>query len=215
MAAILFLCKANICRSPAMAFAFRASIDDSMTIAVSSAGTDVRGAQPICEVSGVRIRREPKGVEFVHDHRSASVTPDGLDHQDIVIAASREERAAAALLAPGSRRSLFTLREAIRLGDDAFEPGELDRIEDVRQEEIVAAYAFLLDARRGTRNPRAEHRLFRRARSGEEQLDVRDYHHDRRGSHVRGVEDSLAEARLFADQFARGVRQVSERARRP
>lgn len=206
--AILFVCKANICRSPAMAFAFESSFAAQAAADVTSAGTDVRGAAEMCSVSADAISVSPDGASFAQQHRSTPLTAAMIAHQDLTIVASRAERSAAAMLLPSGRGSLFTLREALELGREAFAAEELGRIDGVAAGETLAAYAYLLDARRGTVLPKARPRWFRRAESAAEQLDIADFHHERRRAHEAGIDRVLEASTALAGQVAAGLAQI-------
>lgn len=107
---ILFVCEANVCRSPLMEAVFRASFP-SEAWHVSSRGTKVpRGAREMC-ATAARVA----GV-LENSHVPTQITAqDILDH-GLVITAGRAERAAVVEWDRAAREKTFTLREALLLG---------------------------------------------------------------------------------------------------
>ncbi|QDE33764.1 hypothetical protein FIV50_02495 [Microbacterium foliorum] len=210
MTAILFVCKANICRSPVMAFAFASSAAKNVDVAVSSAGTATSSGLGICEIGAAVIAAEPEGIAYAERHHSTALDAGQLARHDLIVVASREERAATARLLPSSRGGLFTLREAVELGRKPFDAAELKLVQGTLRAESLAAYAFLLDARRGTLDLQPRRGLFTRAASPMAQLDIPDFHHGRRRAHVQGVKGVLAETSALATQVSRGMHQIQQ-----
>jgi protein-tyrosine phosphatase len=114
---ILFVCHANLCRSPLAERLARRAFDDAFGTAasgvvVSSAGTHAYGGSAMHQGSAsvlVECGIEPGG--FVSRTVNASV----LMSADLVLAAGRDQRAACVALAPGIIRRAFTLRQFARL----------------------------------------------------------------------------------------------------
>lgn len=116
---ILFVCHANLCRSPMAELLARRALDETFgvlgsVVAVSSAGTHAhsgsamhKGSATVLAAAGV----DPRG--FVARTVDASV----LSTADLVLTAGREHRAACVELVPGQVRRAFTLRQFTRLVD--------------------------------------------------------------------------------------------------
>ena len=114
---ILFVCHANLCRSPLAEYLTRRAFDDAFGAAasgvvVSSAGTHAYGGSPMHQGSAAVLAEsgiDPSG--FV----SRTVNVSVLMSADLVLAAGRNQRAACVTLAPGVVRRAFTLRQFGRL----------------------------------------------------------------------------------------------------
>jgi protein-tyrosine phosphatase len=114
---IVFVCHANLCRSPmaerlarrGLAEAFGAAASG---VVVSSAGTHAYAGSPMHRRSAqVLAECGIDAVDFTTRTVSASVLADA----DLVLTAEREQRAACVKLAPGTVRRAFTLRQFARL----------------------------------------------------------------------------------------------------
>ncbi|MGV9194820.1 hypothetical protein ACQ143_10810 [Microbacterium sp. MC2] len=115
---ILFVCTANVCRSPMMEFEFRRLVDASARSGVwrvASAGTHVGNAHDVCSEVSWAFRNEEKLVDTVEIRRPQPVTVEVLESHELVITASLAERAAIARILPSARSRTFTLREALAL----------------------------------------------------------------------------------------------------
>ncbi|GAA2177907.1 hypothetical protein GCM10009847_05840 [Leucobacter tardus] len=196
---VLFVCAANVCRSPLMRYTFLGSTarDDW---AAASAGISARPGAAMCDLARSAVR-DPAAAALAAEHRSASVDEAFAapgPAPDLVIVASRAERAALATRDPDLRPRLFTLSEAVLLG----------RIVAARQNDGLAvdtsrgAYARLLDAQRGMlvvpRPPRR--RPWSGGASTGHPLDIPDDHHRRRGPHMATLKRVRAETEEFASQ---------------
>ena len=110
---ILFVCHANLCRSPmAERLARHLAAPHSRRIAIGSAGTHAHdglemhpGAVDVLRDCGV----DPSGF------RSRGLTIDLLDRADLVLAATREQRSYCVSLAPSTLRRAFTITQFGRL----------------------------------------------------------------------------------------------------
>ena len=110
---ILFVCHANLCRSPmAERLARQLAASQKVRIAIGSAGTHAHdglemhpGAAEVLRDCGV----DPGGF------RSRGLTVDLLDRADLVLAATREQRSYCVSLAPSTLRRAFTITQFARL----------------------------------------------------------------------------------------------------
>ncbi len=110
---VLVVCRANVCRSPLAAALLERYVHDAVlgdAVAVRSGGTAVLDALPMCVDAA-----EWGAVELAHI--SAPVTHEDLVAADLILAVDRENRAACAILEPGCRPRMFTLRQAAALAE--------------------------------------------------------------------------------------------------
>ncbi|PZU45680.1 MAG: hypothetical protein DI566_09485 [Microbacterium sp.] len=149
---LLFVCAANVCRSPLMELAFASLVagageDDAWTL--SSRGVSVVQAHRMCAIAA-GLTEGTAAHASVADHVSTQLTDVDVKAGDLVIAASRDERAAIARMVPASRTYTFTLKEAVSLGALAFDPQERERVAANTADGLtLSAYAELLHQRRG------------------------------------------------------------------
>lgn len=111
MSAVLFVCHANLCRSPMAEYIARAVLaaDD---VGVGSAGTHAVPGRPMHPfAAAVLAGRDPDSAGF----RSREVSRDLLSDAALILTASRRERAFCVTLAPGAVGRTFTLRQFSRL----------------------------------------------------------------------------------------------------
>jgi protein-tyrosine phosphatase len=109
---ILTVCTGNICRSP-LAESLLRSILGGLPVQVESAGTQALvGAAPPEETQRIGL---DLGATDIAGHRSRPLTVEQLQSADLVLAMSREHRAAVVELLPSVARRAFTIREFARL----------------------------------------------------------------------------------------------------
>jgi protein-tyrosine phosphatase len=114
---ILFVCHANLCRSPLAERLARRAFDDAFgssaaAIVTASAGTRAYAGSPMHGSSAHVLTEcgvDPAG--FVSRTVDAAV----LANADLVLTATREQRSACVMLAPAAVRRTFTLRQFARL----------------------------------------------------------------------------------------------------
>jgi protein-tyrosine phosphatase len=109
---ILFVCHANLCRSPMAERLARQLATGRGRIAIGSAGTHAREG----------LAMHPGAAEVLRDRgadpsgfRSRGLTVDLLDRADLVLAATREQRSYCVSLAPSTLRRAFTITQFGRL----------------------------------------------------------------------------------------------------
>jgi protein-tyrosine phosphatase len=118
---ILFVCYANLCRSPMAELLARQAFDETFgvlgsVVVASSAGTRAYAGSAIHKRSASVLAAQ--GIDpsaFV----SRTVDSSILTTADLVLTAARQQRAACAELAPAKVRQTFTLRQFTRLVDAA------------------------------------------------------------------------------------------------
>lgn len=151
-------------------------------LAVISRGVDVTHIHRMCGV-GLDLL-EGREAADASRHRSASLEGEDLDAADLVITATRAERAEIARMRPAMRDRTFTLQEAVALGAAralAPEPFAVDAsgVAPLRE------YAAVIHSRRGSVALETQERpkvLLRRA-TGDPQ-DIVDVHHARPKPHL-------------------------------
>ena len=130
----LFVCKANICRSPGAAAIFRHRLREYQQdglVAVRSAGTDADPGQPSCPSALRAVGRSVPDEFGLAERTSVKLQPGMLERATLVLAADRETSASALRMAPSVRPRLFTMVEAARLASFVLDGSE-------RQTEPVA-----------------------------------------------------------------------------
>ncbi|MBB2985721.1 arsenate reductase/protein-tyrosine-phosphatase family protein [Terracoccus luteus] len=114
---ILFVCSGNVCRSPIAAALLRGYLEE-WPVEVQSAGLIARDGLPV----------EPKMVKAVQglgvqtpdltEFRSQRLTADLLEQADLVVTATRSQRADVVRAAPSTVRTAFTVKEFAALVSD-------------------------------------------------------------------------------------------------
>ncbi|KJQ53360.1 arsenate reductase/protein-tyrosine-phosphatase family protein [Microbacterium sp. SA39] len=199
---LIFVCEANVCRSPLMEIVMRAQTGAG-DWQISSAGTRVgRGALEICQVSA-SIAAEETDAASAETHRSQAVDIDDLRSADLILTASRAERSVVATLAPEVRSRAFTLREAIHLGAEPVRQPELELVAQfdslADDERELRVYADALHTRRGfVTLPPSRRSLF--GRPGREPYDIADAHHRSDREHHAMLRVTVGDVKSFHAQ---------------
>jgi len=124
---ILFVCHANLCRSPLAERLARRAFDETFgvlgsVVETTSAGTHAYEGEAMHRGSATVLANEgidPTG--FV----TRTVGPRVLADADLVLTAGREHRAACVTLAPGKVKQAFTLRQFTRMVSEIPAPAGL------------------------------------------------------------------------------------------
>lgn len=132
---VLVVCTGNICRSPMAEHLLRAGLAARGVegVEVSSAGTHGLVGEPIQPHAAAAL-----GAVDASAFRARRLTAELVAEADLVLAASREHRAAAVTLVPRAASRAFTLRELDRLLS-AVDPGELPSDPALRPAALVVA----------------------------------------------------------------------------
>jgi protein-tyrosine phosphatase len=111
---VLFVCTANLCRSPIAERLFRQRLSDGSGPAwsVASAGTHGFDGHPM-HPSAAQVVRERGGAP--EDFRSRPLTAEIVRSADLVLTAGREHRSVVVQLVPAAVRRSFTIRQFARL----------------------------------------------------------------------------------------------------
>lgn len=119
---VLYVCTANICRSPSAAALLRDAVvahPELTGIDVQSAGTAAWAGAPGCRLAPALAGR-------AEAHRSQGLTAELVVGADLILTAERAHRAAVISLETGARSRTFTLRQAGRVADWLGESGMVD-----------------------------------------------------------------------------------------
>ncbi|MFC8849092.1 MULTISPECIES: low molecular weight phosphatase family protein [unclassified Micromonospora] len=115
---ILFVCHANLCRSP-MAEYLAAQLMEKLPVEVASAGTDAVNGRPMhpyaAEVAA-ETGRDPAGF------RSRALAPAHLADAVLVLTSTRRQRSVCVSRLPAALHRTFTLRQFGRLAAAAATP---------------------------------------------------------------------------------------------
>jgi protein-tyrosine-phosphatase len=119
---VLFVCTANICRSPMAAAILRARLAEAglaHRVNVESAGVWARNGQPAAEdaVTVLAGRSIP-----LTGHRSRTLTAKMLESADVILAMEEAHRRSIFYLAPGQLRKVLLLSELVGDHGDVDDP---------------------------------------------------------------------------------------------
>lgn len=114
---LLFVCTANICRSPSAA----AMVGDAGLpgIEVDSAGTQALPGRPGCPAAPLLAGRADQ-------HSSRPLTREAVARADLILTAAREHQAPVLALEPNARPRTFTIAQAGRLAQWLLDAGIID-----------------------------------------------------------------------------------------
>jgi protein-tyrosine phosphatase len=189
---VLFVCVANVCRSPTMELLTQQGLQERGLAPgweLGSAGVNASDGQRMCSAAAKAIRKEPFGEDFARRHRSHLLSAADVDRAGLILVASRHERAAVARLSAEARSRTFTMVEAALLSSAAADRGTLFEPDPsgLWLEELVA----LMHRNRGTlaQNPPGglRGRMLERPRRPTS-VDIRDFHNGEVRSHTPVLE---------------------------
>ncbi len=106
---VLFVCTANICRSPYMELRARALLAGSDRVAFSSAGTHGFRAHPVDPTMAAVLADRGVDAELIESFTSRRLTRDLINDADLVLTAESAHRAFVLEDVPGAFRKAFTL----------------------------------------------------------------------------------------------------------
>ena len=190
---LLFVCTANVCRSPLAAATAASLLPDSASVLVTSAGTRAALGGALCSSAAGELSRHG-----VHDavHSPRQLDADRIRSAALILTAETSHRGQVIRLDPTARSKTFTVLEAIALGRGMEQrparTGE-DRASAIGPD--LPTVAALLNSARGrlAPPPPEPRRLFARPRSA---ADIADGHQESRRAHARTmhlVTDSVRE----------------------
>lgn len=205
---LMFVCAMNVCRSPLMAFTFADALssdnEDDANWSVISRGTSVLRSDPMCDISASLITSSDSGQKFAKGHESRPLVSAELQAQDLILVASRAERAKIAQMNPRLRSRTFTVREALALGAPAVTPADLELIARSRvphQKNRLDGYTQLLHQRRGMVPLPAPRRSLLAFRAPADPSDIPDVHHQKRSQHTSTLRAAQTEVRGLHTQI--------------
>lgn len=106
---VLFVCTANICRSPYMELVGRWSLPEDSNLELSSAGTLGFVNHPMNDTMAETLDFENRGVVDAEAFRSRRLTPALVNDADLVLTAEDEHRQFILLEQPAAFRKVFSL----------------------------------------------------------------------------------------------------------
>lgn len=110
MLSVLFVCSANICRSPYMELAGRAMLGPDSTLELSSAGTLGLIDKAMDPTMATTLEHSPEVTpEQVAAFRSRRLTAEQLEQADLVLTAQSEHRQFILTEHPAAFRKVFSL----------------------------------------------------------------------------------------------------------
>lgn len=115
---IVFVCRANQCRSAMAELAVRRWLDARphvRDIAVASAGTEAFDGIPMAGVCAAQVHSLGVDARRFHDFRSRRLTVPIIDGAGVILTMERVHRHAVRTLHPAARDRTFTVREFARL----------------------------------------------------------------------------------------------------
>lgn len=125
---ILFVCTANICRSPsAQATALHRLTAEGLAdqITVVSAGTHAEAGRSWCADARKHVSTDPETRAIMGRHEARQVTRSRIGNAAIVVTADRQASAEVVRLDPSVRSRLFTMREAAALSQKVVEAARI------------------------------------------------------------------------------------------
>jgi protein-tyrosine-phosphatase len=123
---ILFVCTANICRSPsAQAVALHRLRVAGLTgqVRVLSAGTRAAEGRGWCREARKHVSTDPETRATMDAHEARQLSRSGIGKATLVVTADRQTNAEVVRLDPSVRSRLFTMREAAALSQLVVDSG--------------------------------------------------------------------------------------------
>jgi protein-tyrosine-phosphatase len=140
MPSVLFICTANICRSPLAAAIFRQIVADEPDAAaweIGSAGTWTIDGDEAAEFSRQVVRSFGQSLDH---HRSRNITQAIMKKADIILTMEAFHKEALQAEFPALRRKILMLSELVGLQKDVRDPygGSLDSYEETAR--LIESY---------------------------------------------------------------------------
>jgi protein-tyrosine phosphatase len=120
MPSVLFVCTANVCRSPMAMAIFRNLVQgDQEDWEVASAGTLAIEGLPVASKALFVLRS--KGLD-ISDHRSQPVTQELIDRFDLILTMEKNQKEALTVEFPKKAKRIYLFSEMIGLVYDVPDP---------------------------------------------------------------------------------------------
>lgn len=207
---LLVLCAANVCRSPLMEYVLTEPGSGAVAEkqwSTTSRGTEATRSRHLCPTVTDLVSGTDYGRSFAEEHRPRLVDPDTLDGFDLIVTASRAERAIVARLHPELRSRTFTAKEAVRLGRSPLTEVDLHRAAAVAPGKAgLSLYAATLNERRGMVSFGEARGSLVPWRKPADPLDIPDVHDGTRRVHLRTLKDAEQVAHELRTQLVRFLR---------
>jgi protein-tyrosine-phosphatase len=116
---VLFVCSANICRSPLAEAVARQRVGAGTSVRFASAGVRAKAGSERCPASVRWLNSKRRKIPV---HYSQPVTVDGARDADLIVALDRAVMGQLLTRLPELRPRLFTLREAVALAAAVRQP---------------------------------------------------------------------------------------------
>lgn len=200
---ILFVCSANICRSPLGELLLRRGLADLPGVRVESAGTEARTGAALCSLVREQFARgeQVSGLPGDTVHRSRRVTADLLAEATLILTAARDIRSEVVRMAPQVRDRTYTMREVAFLGE-GFALGA-----SARRVGVVSHFAMHLDGARAAKGPVPSRRAGWWRMRPADGRDIVDGHTHGAREHHRTLRDvAEASATILGQLGGRAVR---------
>jgi len=198
---LLFVCGANVCRSPYLAYLLEQSIRSGKVEGewlVQSRGVWAAPGARLCPLVSRRIESLPFGSQFATAHRSRSFDADVALDFDMILTASTAERSAIAKLCPQARPWTFTALEASLLSEADATGARSVANPDVSR---LRSHALELHSRRGRLEGPGG--MMRTGASSQLALDIADGHVQSGWRHRRALRDIVEVMARLSTQLAR------------
>ena len=133
MPAVLFVCKANICRSPMAEALFRDIVNkkrhDADNWTILSAGTWYHSTHPADKFSIEAMK--DRGLD-IKNHRSRNIAEMWLEDFDLILTMEKDQKEALQIEFPGIRRRIYMISEMVGSETDIADPigGMFEDFED-------------------------------------------------------------------------------------
>lgn len=213
---LLFVCSANVCRSPTAAALLSRRLLAAgrlRDVLVASAGTDAVPRQPWCPIDARHVDLVEPELAKLRSWTSCKATPGRIRHADLILCADRRVLNQVVRSSPENRSGAFTILEAAALvravtssqwraeADDM-----IDGIQPVPEEgspEVRLAWLVNeMDAARGQfPMPPRPRRAWPLRRSASDPTEIADIHHHGERAH-RALLKQLGQA---TDALAQGI----------
>src|SRR3954462_8077998 len=112
---LLFVCIANVCRSPTMQFMTAhhlATHGVGESWSITSAGTDAVEGDRMCGTAARSLRSTRGGAQFASEHRARPLDHGLVESADLILVATHLERPSVTRLSADARARTFTMVEA-------------------------------------------------------------------------------------------------------
>lgn len=197
----LFVCHANVCRSPlahGLVEAHATDLDPATPWRFLSAGTAAQQGEDLCPTVARALDANPGSAHLARVHSARPLTAQLVEAAAVVLTASVHERSAVARLSPAARSRSFTLLEAAMLA----QVGGLTSAERASGRPASQLAPMLHTARGLTSGVQTRRGPWWSGSRGNPRIDVPDVHQGEARHHRSVVGDIERAAALLGPLFA-------------